>query len=60
MTENVAVAGAVTVALAGCEEITGTVCTVNVAGDDVTEPTELETVTSNCVPLCAPVVAGVV
>ena len=34
--------------------------TVSVAGDDVTEPAELLTVTSYLVPFCATVVAGVV
>ena len=60
MTENVAVAGAVTVALAGCDEITGGTSTVSVAALEVTAPTELDTVTSYLVPFCAPLVAGVV
>ena len=63
VTEKVAVAGAVTVALAGWLVMTGAVrggWTVSVAADEVTEPAALDTVTSNCVPLCAVVVAGVV
>jgi len=60
---NVAVAGAVTVWLAGCVVMVGAASgglTVRVAADDVTEPTGLDTVTSYLVPLCAAVVAGVV
>ena len=62
-TEKVAVAGAVTVALAGCVVMTGAVSgglTVNVAADEVAEPCELLAVTSYLVPDCAAVVAGVV
>jgi len=59
-TEKVAVAGAVTVWLTGCVVIVGPICTVSVAGFDVTEPWALLTVTSYLVPLCATVVVGVV
>ena len=45
-TEKVAVAGAVTVWLTGCVVIVGPICTVSVAGFDVTEPWALLTVTS--------------
>ena len=50
-------------ALLGCVVIAGGSTgtrTVSVAALDVTEPTGLDTVTSNWVPLCAAVVAGVV
>ena len=53
VTEKVAVAGAVTVALVGCVVIDGATAaalTVSVAGKDVTEPCELLTVTSYSVP----------
>ena len=62
-TENVAVAGAVTVAPTGCVVIdgaAGAAVTVSVAADEVTEPCELDTETSYLVPDSATVVAGVV
>ena len=57
-TENVAVAGAVTEASVGCVVIDGTGAgvTVSDAADRRHRTTELDTVTSNFVPLCAGVV----
>ena len=59
VTLKVAVCPAVTVLLAGWDEMFGGTLTVSVAARLVTLPTLLETVTVNCAPLSEAVVAAV-